>query len=205
MAGEGIIGGDRRGGIGAARDLRAAHPRRSWIALIRETGRYCSDRVYCWTFTTVCVLFLLIGWFVGHYWQSMLPQAPRVHDVKQVAGGWEIRVVAEAPTNGNACTRILQHVIVQGKRVAGTERYEPGAHFLTLDSTLNGPGLAPYAISWVKPLMIPRTTPAGHWDYWIRSFQHCPPLGLISRSSSVGPFPIVVPDEKGASVRTQIP
>lgn len=174
----------------------------AWISLIRRTASQCSGRLYCWGLTVLAMVCATGGWFVSHYWESLQPQAPVIYEFQQVSG-WELNVTAVAPTSGLGCTRMIQHLMVQGTRIQGTNRYEDGALFQTLDYTLNGPGLAPFAKTWTKPLIIPRSTPPGVWDYWLRSYQHCPPLGIIAKSSSVGPYRVVVPDERGKPVISQ--
>ena len=183
-----MVGGAWSVGIGGGGGHRSG-----LVLMLIEAIHRCNGSTCCWM---IIVLMLLsgpagfAGWRAMQSWQ---PVVPTILSVTQTADGRLIEVTASPPGLAS-CVRTVDHVLMQGAMVPGTDRYEDGVKLITLSALTHVPGVGPKAAGLVvRGIIIPPIVPPGRYDYWIRSNQECWPAGLIRRDTAIGPYPITVP------------
>lgn len=119
-------------------------------------------------------------------WHGMHPVRPWIDSVEvspTTSDGTWVTVTANAVRTD--CTRSIQHLLVQHGDTLAPMLY-------TMAFNESGPGLMPAFTKFRNVLHIPAGFPPGQYDYYFRSVQTCPPLGLVMGNYTLGPWPVTV-------------
>ena len=139
---------------------------------------------------------LTIGWGAWGFhtgWQSSVAATEPVVVASPVVdyrpdGGISLKARYLVPVM-EGCTRQISYLMYRPIE----NSVPPEAEFINLGMALGGFAIKNTSAAFTSHLYVPPDTPSGDWNYTMRTYYTCRPIGLVHRSFSTPPFTIRVP------------